>query len=85
MAYTNTRNGLNIQTASAIDKRIYLTYAEMRTAEDIFMLPDVYLAICANDGKLYLYNVDNEVDPVTGKYRLLDDTIRVNVDGGKIE
>ena len=59
MAYTRFRNGLDITTAAAVDKRIYLTKAEMLTAEDNFNLPDVYFAVCPDDGKLYLYNVNN--------------------------
>lgn len=75
MAYTKFRNGLDIITASAIDKRIYLTKAEMLTAEDNFNLPDVYLAVCPDDGKLYLYNVNNTASAETGKFKPIEATI----------
>ena len=75
MAYTRFRNGLDISTASAVDKRIYLTKAEMLTAEDNFNLPDVYFAVCPDDGKLYLYNVNNIASAETGKFKQIESTI----------
>ena len=79
MAYTKFRNGLDITTASAVDKRIYLTKAEMLTAEDNLNLPDVYLAVCPDDGKLYLYNVTNEASAETGKFKRIESTIDFEV------
>jgi len=32
-------------------------------------LPDIFIATCKETGKLYLYNVDNEVSEETGKWR----------------
>lgn len=75
MAYTNFRNGFSIQTASAIDKRIFLTKAEMLTAEDNYVLPAVYFCICSEDGKVYIYNVNYTSDIVTGKYRTLESVL----------
>ena len=75
MAYTRFRNGLDITTAAAVDKRIYLTKAEMLTAEDNFNLPDVYFAVCPDDGKLYLYNVNNVASAETGKFKRIESTI----------
>ena len=75
MAYTRFRNGLDISTASAVDKRIYLTKAEMLTAEDNFNLPDVYFAVCPDDGKLYLYNVNNVASAETGKFKRIESAI----------
>ena len=75
MAYTRFRNGLDITTAAAVDKRIYLTKAEMLTAEDTFNLPDVYFAVCPEDGKLYLYNVNNVASAETGKFKQIESTI----------
>ena len=75
MAYTRFRNGLDITTAAAVDKRIYLTKAEMLTAEDNFNLPDVYFAVCPDDGKLYLYNVNNVASAETGKFKQIESTI----------
>lgn len=79
MAYTKFRNGLDIITASAIDKRIYLTKAEMLTAEDTFNLPDVYFAVCPEDGKFYLYNVNNIASPETGKFKPIEATINFEI------
>ena len=75
MAYTRFRDGLDITTAAAVDKRIYLTKAEMLTAEDNFNLPDVYFAVCPDDGKLYLYNVNNVASAETGKFKRIESTI----------
>ena len=72
MAYSNFRNGFAIQTSAAIDQRIYLTKAQMLTAEDDYVLPEVYFCICPEDGKFYIYSEDNTEDPVTGKYRTLE-------------
>ena len=69
MAYQNFRNGFNIQTASAVDKRILLSREEMLEAEDVYELPDHYFSICTDDGKLYLYDASAPKDPVYGKYR----------------
>ena len=75
MAYTRFRNGLDITTAAAVDKRIYLTKAEMLAAEDNFNLPAVYFAVCPDDGKLYLYNVNNVASAETGKFKRIESTI----------
>lgn len=74
MAYTRFRNGFDIATNSAVDKRVYLTKAEMVTAEDNFTLPDVYFAICPDDGKLYIYNKANEATETTGKFKPVENT-----------
>lgn len=74
MAYTRFRNGFDIVTNSAVDKRVYLTKAEMVTAEDNFALPDVYFAICPDDGKLYIYNKANEASETTGKFKPVENT-----------
>lgn len=80
MAYTNFRNGFSVQTASAIDRRMLLTKAEMLTAEDDYMLPDQYFCLCKDDGKFYLFDVNNEANEETGKYRRLDDTLDIKFD-----
>lgn len=72
MAYSQFRNGFIVQTSAAIDRRMFLTKAEMRTAEDNYNLPSAYLCICPDDGKIYLYKSTNTVDVTTGKYRALE-------------
>lgn len=69
MAYTGFKNGFTVGSSSAVDRRILLTKEEMVTAEDNYMLPDQYFAICSDNGKLYLFNVDNDPNNETGKYR----------------
>ena len=65
----NFPNGFRITSQEPIDSRLVLTKAEMKASIDARM-PDVYLAVCKDDGKVYLYNKNNEVDDVTGKFRL---------------
>lgn len=54
--------------AYPIDETLVLTKAEMLAIIDSTM-PDAYFAICTEDGQLYLYNKDNDIDTQTGKYR----------------
>lgn len=60
----------NIQTNLPIDDRLVLTKAEMLDMNDNIM-PSVYLCTCSDDGLLYLYNKNNEVDAETGKFRIM--------------
>ena len=78
MSYIKFRSGLNLTSKEVIDKRIYLTKAEMLTAEDDYLLPDVYFAVCPDDGKLYIYNSSNEVNETTGKYRAVGEILDFN-------
>lgn len=61
--------GFKVASAEAIDVRLILSKAEMLTMKDGTM-PEVYFAICKDDGKMYVYQKTNEVDEETGKYRL---------------
>lgn len=89
MAYINLAGGLKINTADAVDSRLVLTKAEMKSlhyANDesrpatlrgkIFQLPSNYLCVCSEDNKIYVYNASNEEDELTGKFR------KVESDGG---
>ena len=61
--------GFNIAKAEAVDTRIYLkTLADMLTIDEN-VYPEVYFAICEENGKLYLFNKSNISDPTTGKFR----------------
>lgn len=85
MAYTDFQNGFNVQTRSAIDKRIYLTKAEMLNAEKQFpLLPKKYFAVCSENGRLYLYNADNTATEETGKYLPVEATLAYDTEAGKI-
>lgn len=47
------------------------TIAAMKAFSDNY-LPDMYLAFCLEDGKVYIYNRNNAVDETTGRWRELE-------------
>lgn len=47
----------------------YATFEEMLAVRDNGM-PQLYLAYCLQDKNIYKYDKDNEIDPVTGKFRV---------------
>lgn len=47
----------------------FKTIAEMK-AYSATSLPNIFHTMCEEDGNIYLYNVNNTVDPVTGKWRV---------------
>lgn len=61
---------IDVISANPIDTRLVLSKDEMFDTIDAKM-PDVYFAICSDDGNLYIYNKQNDLDPDTGKYRLV--------------
>lgn len=69
--------GLQINAKQAVDTRLLLSYEKMRTQDDNVM-PVKYFTICVEDGGLYLYDKNNEVDETTGKFRPI--LGRVNLD-----
>ena len=71
--------GFNIAKAEAVDSKMYLTKAQMLVQDDNIM-PDVYFAVCPDDGKFYLYNKANLVDPTTGKFRVLEGSGSAKID-----
>ncbi len=66
--------GFEITSKQPIDTRILLKKTAMLSMNDNIM-PIKYFAICVDDGKLYLYNKANEVDPETGKFRVLESNV----------
>lgn len=48
-------SGFMIGSREPIDNRLVLTKAEMLALSEAIM-PDVYFAICKDDGKVYVYN-----------------------------
>jgi hypothetical protein len=49
--------------------------------------PDVYFALCKNDGHFYLYNKNSESNEVTGKFTLITEIVENYIetfDGGEI-
>ena len=60
---------INDEAGAPIDSRLVLTKEEMLTAEDDFYMPEVYLAVCSDDGQLYVFDANNDADPETGKFK----------------
>ena len=49
--------------------------------------PDVYFALCKDDGQFYLYSKGNESNEETGKFILINKAVEVDIkglDGGEI-
>jgi len=67
----NINAGFELGSAQPIDSRQYLTKAQMLSINDNIM-PDVYMAVCKNDGCIYTYNKNNEINPETGKFRIVN-------------
>lgn len=75
---------IDVISANPIDTRLVLSKEEMFNTIDVKM-PEVYFTICSNDGNLYIYNKQNDLDPDTGKYRLVKaDTEEVILDNKSI-
>ena len=72
--------------AAPVDTRLVLSKQEMCNASDSF-LPDVYFALCKDDGQFYIYNKANQPNEDTGKFVISTDSTSLNitVDGGEIE
>ena len=66
--------GFEITSKQPIDTRILLKKTAMLSMNDNIM-PIKYFAICVDDGKFYLYDKSNEVDPETGKFRVLESDV----------
>ena len=72
-----------IKMAAPLDTRLVLTKKEMRAIVDSHM-PEVYFALCSDDGKFYIYHKNTDViSEDTGKFILIDDTV-YSVDGGEV-
>lgn len=56
-----------------VDGRLVLTRAEMLATDDTKM-PDVYFAVCKNDGLMYVYNKNATPNAETGKYTVSSGT-----------
>jgi len=70
--------GFNVSTRDPVDNRILLSKDEMTRVNDNQM-PEKYLAMCKDDGNIYVYDKANEVDETTGKFRLYEQFV-VSVD-----
>ena len=74
----NINAGFELGSKQPLDSRQYLTKEQMLNINENIM-PDAYFCICKNDGNIYTYNKDNEIDPETGKFR------KVNSDVTKLQ
>jgi hypothetical protein len=75
-----------IQAGVPVDTRLVLTKYEMRNVVDTYQ-PEVYFALCKDDGHFYLYNKQAEVSEETGKFTLITDSFKpynITIDGGEI-
>ena len=62
--------GFSVGAGVPIDERLVLTKAEMLAINESTM-PDVYMACCKDDGKIYVYNKANTPNTDTGKFEEL--------------
>lgn len=67
----NVNTGFAAGSKDAIDARIVLTKEQMLNINENTQ-PDVYIAACLDDGQLYVYNKDNDIDEETGKFRVVE-------------
>jgi len=69
--------GFDVRSTEAVDKRITLTKAQMLAANPNLM-PDKYICICQEDGKLYIYD-KSIVTPstTTGNFKLYEEVIDI--------
>ena len=63
-----TENFTYIGTSQNFERDSYATLAEMKAVADKRM-PDIFTATCKETGKFYIYNKNNEVDEILGKWR----------------
>lgn len=69
-----------------VDTRLILSKKEMLEVNEGF-LPDIYFALCKDDGHFYLYNKKSEFSLETGKFTLIHEVIETHIkglDGGEI-
>lgn len=74
------------QVSAPIDTRLVLSKKEMLDVNDTYQ-PDVYFALCKDEGHFYLYNKNSEPNEETGKFTLITDIFNeafTNIDGGEI-
>ena len=65
----NINAGFEIGSGQPIDSRQLLTKAQMLSIDENIM-PSKYFCVCSDDGLLYTYDANNEVDEELGKFRV---------------
>ena len=73
----NFSSGFNITSNEAVDSRIIKTKLQMRSMSpaDLARMPETYFCMCADDGQIYFYSVNNPVSEETGKFKAFDSTV----------
>lgn len=74
------------QITAPLDTRLVLSKKEMLEIKDNYQ-PDVYFALCKDDGHFYLYNKNVSKNDETGKFTIITDSIQktlITIDGGEI-
>lgn len=66
----NLGTGFHIGSRDSVDDRLILTKEQMLNI-NLNIMPDVYMCVCRDDGAIYTFNIDNEVNDKTGKFRIL--------------
>ena len=67
-------DGLEILARAAVDSRLILTKAQMRSMSKSNM-PSIYLCICSDDKKLYIFDgsiAKADIDPEIGRFRPIE-------------
>lgn len=76
--------GFNIGASEPVDNRIVLTKDEMKLrgtgTDNAYPMPDVYFALCKDDGKMYIYNKDNTYTDDLGYFRSLDSEVELEAE-----
>ena len=71
---TKLSDGFEILARAAVDSRLILTKEQMRSMSKSNM-PSIYLCICSDDKKLYIFDgsiAKADVDPETGRFRPIE-------------
>lgn len=81
----NFSSGFKITSNEAVDERIIKTKEEMRnmTSADLARMPENYFCMCADDGQIYFYSVDNPVSEETGKFKAFDSTVASDIENSE--
>lgn len=67
----NVSQAFKRTSANPIDESLALTKEQMLAVNDNLQ-PAKWFTVCLDDGKLYMYSKTNEMDPETGKFRVLE-------------
>lgn len=79
MASIKFGNNLNYQGESPnFDRDAFATIEDMKNFEENW-LPDVFIAVCYEDGNVYVFNRNNDFDDVTGRWRMLGGALQEEI------